>query len=316
MLVKATTVDIFRALDVENVFVSARKEQIFHIPLSGDRELQVCTFPYPLRSRLLVSEEHRRKPLREQEEFLRAQVAQDLAQLAGQVDRDVPAVLVGHMMVLGAEFGSEQRMFLGSELEALIGAVAHPAYDAVLLGHVHRAQALRSEGPPVLYAGSLERVDFGDEGLEKGFYVVDIEEGPAGQRKVGYRFVPVTARPFLTLEVDALKGEPMERVLKTIEKARQEGKLEDAVLRVHLKVRQEDAALVDVPALRRALSDAFFVAAIAVNVDRPERVAFRGALDQLDPLEALERYWIARGVSAKRREVLTRYAQELIEGEE
>lgn len=316
MLVKATSIDIFRALGVENVYVSARREELFHLSLSDGRELQVCTFPYPNRSRLLVSEEHRRKPLREQEEFLRAQVAQDLAQLAGQVDRDVPAVLVGHMMVLGSELGSEQRMVLGYELEALIGTVAHPAYDAVLLGHVHRAQVLRSEGPVVLYAGSLERVDFGDEGLEKGFYLVEIEEGrPAGQRKVEYRFVPVAARAFLTLDIDARRGEPMVKALRAIEKAREEKTLADAVVRVHLQVRQEDAGLVDVPALRRALQEAFFVASIAVEVDRPERVAFRGALEQLDPLEALERYWISRGVSAKRRQILTQHAQELISGD-
>jgi hypothetical protein len=127
--------------------------------------------------------------------------------------------------------------------------------------------------------------------------------------------VPVAARAFLTLDIDARQGDPMVKAHQAIERAREEGTLADAVVRVHLQVRQEDAGLVDVPALRRALQESFFVASIAVEVDRPERVAFRGALEQLDPLEALERYWISRGVSAKRRQILTQHAQELIGGD-
>ncbi len=315
MLVKATSMDIFRALDVKNVYVSARREELLRLKLRRKRELQVATFPYPNRARLLISDEQRRKSLREQEDFLRAQVAQNLARLAEQVDPDVAAILVGHMVVLGAELGSEQRMVLGYEVEALVGTVATPVYDAVLLGHVHRHQVIRSEAPPVLYAGSLERVDFGDEGIDKGFYLVEIEEKHQ-PRKVSYRFVPVGARPFLTLEVDARRGKPMERALEAIEKAREEGRLTGAVVRLHLQVRQEHAGSVDILALRRAMEESFFVAAVAMDVERPERVTFRDALERLVPLEALERYWISRNVSAQRREVLARHAQELMAEEE
>lgn len=313
MLVKATSMDIFRALEVRNVYVSARKEEVLRIPLRRKRVLQVATFPYLNRSRLLLEEEVRRRPLREQEEYLRAQIAQSLVRLAEQVDRDLPAVLLGHLVVLGAELGTEQRMTLGYQPEALLGVVANPAYDAVLLGHVHRAQALRTHAPPVLYAGSLERVDFGDEGVEKGFFLVEISEGAAGGRRTSYRFVPLPARPFLTLEVDARRGEPMEVAGRAIAAARAAGRLAGAVVRMALKVRFEDTSLLDLAALRRAMEEAFFVAGVSVEAERPDRVVFRGDLERLGPLEALERYWIARGVSAARREVLARHARELLE---
>ncbi|MGB9722694.1 MAG: metallophosphoesterase family protein [Chloroflexia bacterium] len=312
MPVRATSLDIFRALEVENVYVSARTEEVLRLDLGPQRLLQVATFPYPQRSRLLLSDEVRRRPLREQEEFLRAQIAQNLARLAEQVDRDIPAVLVGHLLVQGAELGTEQRMVLGYQPEAMIGAVAHPAYDAVLLGHIHRKQVLRSEFPPVLYAGSLERVDFGDEGQEKGFFTVEIEDGPAGRRPVHYRFIPVKARPFLTISVDARRGEPMERALRAVQEAGE--RVAGAVVRLQVQVRQEDAGRVDVPALRRALEGALF-ATVTVEVERPERTVFRAPMEALGPLEALERYWIGRGVPAQRREILSRYARELM-GEE
>lgn len=318
MPVRATSVDIFRALEVKNVYVSARMEEVLRLPLRRKRELQVATFPYPLRSRLLLSDEVRRKPLREQEDFLRAQIARNLARLAEQVDREVPAILVGHLLVQGAELGSEQRMTLGYQPEAMVGTVAHPAYDAVLLGHVHRAQVLRSESPPVLYAGSLERVDFGEEGEEKGFFLVEIEEGPAGKRPVHYRFIPVQARPFLTISVDARRGAPMERALRAIQEAGP--KMAGAVVRLKVQVRQEEAGEVDVPTLRRALEVEAgpvppLFATVTVEVERPDRVVFRAPLDALGPLEALERYWIGRGLSAERREVLSRYVRELMSEE-
>ncbi len=334
MPVRATPVDIFRALEVENVYISARTEEVLRLPLRRKHKLQVATFPNPQRSRLLLAEEVRRKPLREQEDFLRAQVARNLARLAEQIDPNVPAILVGHLLVQGAELGSEQRMTLGYQPEAMLGTVAHPAYDAVLLGHVHRAQVLRSEAPPVLYAGSLERVDFGEEGEEKGFFLVEIEEKPAGveapreasvRRPVHYRFIPVQARPFLTLSVDARKGDPMERALRAIQEAGP--KVTGAVVRLRVQVRQEEAGRVDVLTLRRALEGTAVEASremplllrsyatVTVEVERPERTVFRAPLDTLGPLEALERYWIGRGLPADRREVLSRYAQELMDEE-
>jgi hypothetical protein len=134
-------------------------------------------------------------------------------------------------------------------------------------------------------------------------------------RGVSYRFVPVQARRFLTLEVDAARGEPMERALRAIAEAGESGQVGGAVVRLRLHVRAADAGQVDVPALRRALADAFFVAAVSVDVGQEERVALRAPLDRLEPLEALERYWIARGTAAKRRELLLQHTQELMAAE-
>ena len=75
-------------------------------------------------------------------------------------------------------------MAIGQEHTLLPGIVANPAFDYVALGHIHRHQVL-SEKPPVVYAGSLERLDFGEEADDKGFYLVEIGDGEgAGKRAV------------------------------------------------------------------------------------------------------------------------------------
>jgi exonuclease SbcD len=310
---KATTLDIFMALTVENVYVAAREETLFRIPIGEKGILQVAAFPYPNRGWLGLPEEMRRRSLQEQDEYLRAAAARKLSGLAARVDPSLPAVLVAHVLTLGAELGTEQTMTLGNEVHVMPSSLARPEYDAVLLGHVHRHQVVRSEAPPILYAGSLERVDFGDEGLEKGFYVVEIEDRKGDRRAVSYRFIPVQARPFLSLRVEALKGDAMQKALQAIAEAREAGRLEQAVVRLQLQVSEQEAARIDLQALRRALDGAFCVAGIGLEVERKDRVPVPGPLEGLEPLNALEQYWISKGVPLERREALIRYARELME---
>lgn len=318
MLVKATTLDIFRALDVSNVHVVARRGELLRLELPGGRVLQVAAYPYLVRSRLLLDESKRQMTLREQEDYIRDRVAAELQELAAQVDRQHPAIFVGHLMVLGAVVGSEKGLTLGPVPDATPATVARPEYDAVLLGHVHHGQVLRDAQPPMLYSGTLERVDFGDEGVAKGFYLVEIDETQPAPRPVTYRLVPVQARTFLTLEVDTRRKrkdvDVMALAEKVVEKARQQGRLSGAVVRLRLRVREQEARQVDAQALRRELAaDAFYVAGVQVEVEQAERVAARGVpVAGLNPLEALERFWVGRGVPEKRRERLLEMAGTLL----
>ena len=89
---------------------------------------------------------------------------------------------------------------LGRDVAARLECVADAGWDYVAMGHIHRHQNLTHEregAPPVVYSGSLERIDFGEEGEAKGFCWVELRRGRAD-----WRFVPVAARKLLTIEVD------------------------------------------------------------------------------------------------------------------
>ena len=54
------------------------------------------------------------------------------------------------------------------------GVLADPAWD-VALGHIHKHQSLNGDAhPPVIYSGSIERIDFGEEHELKGWVVATV----------------------------------------------------------------------------------------------------------------------------------------------
>ena len=68
----------------------------------------------------------------------------------------------------------------------------------VLSGHIHRHQVLRSaHGPPVVYAGSVERTSFAEAVEAKGFVVFQLTPSGLGP----FEFRPLPARPMVTRSV-------------------------------------------------------------------------------------------------------------------
>jgi DNA repair exonuclease SbcCD nuclease subunit len=65
----------------------------------------------------------------------------------------------------------------------------------VLSGHIHRHQVLRPlGGPPVIYAGSVERTSFAEAPEAKGFVVLQLTRSGLGP----FEFRPLPARPMVT----------------------------------------------------------------------------------------------------------------------
>ncbi|HLC30305.1 MAG TPA: hypothetical protein VJM51_05950, partial [Dehalococcoidia bacterium] len=223
----------------------------------------------------------------------------------------------------------ERSMMVGRDPVVLKSTLADPRLDYVALGHVHRMQVF--EGPstplrtgpsrasgqrptPVVYSGSLQRVDFGEEDQEKGFYVVDIDPAaPPGQRLRSYDFVPVKARAFVTIEVRSLSGNPTEDVLRAIR--RKEKDIEDAIVRVQVSVASGDEALLDDAAVRRALGTAHYIAGIAREIEGAPRGRLGDVnVEELTPLEALKLYLESKETPPERARVLLEYGGRLIQG--
>jgi exonuclease SbcD len=259
------------------------------------------------RSALLARDEYKNRPLAEINELIverLVQIVEGEKGLISQLDRAVPTVLVAHGTVQGAVYGSERSVMLGHDVLLPPSLVRHPAWDYVALGHIHKHQVLH-ESPPVVYAGSLERVDFGEEKERKGFVVAEVERGGAR-----YEFQPVDARPLVTVRVTADGDDPTGQVLAAI--AGQE--VADAVVRVIVHTTADKELLLRESEVRRALAEAAYVTAIVRDVDRPARLRLgqEALVAELTPLEVLERYFEVKQTPPERAQVLLDRARSLL----
>lgn len=236
--------------------------------------LQLVALPWPIRSRILSKDEHRKKSPIEIRALIETLYADFVAQAARELDPALPALLAGHLSVQGAELGgSERTSLIAHEPKWTVGQLAQPGLDYVALGHIHKFQDRnreafeRGEGPPVVYASSVERISFKEHDADKGFVLVEITKTPEG-KETSYTFVPTPARPFLPVEVDARgTDDPTATVLAAIAKH----DLAGAVVRVRYRVDEAQVSLVDNAAIRDALAGAETIAAVERRVDPVER---------------------------------------------
>jgi exonuclease SbcD len=255
----------------------------------------------------MTHDEFRGLSLAELDAAVRTMMADNITALADQVDRALPAVLTGHFSVSEAVWGSERSVMLGRDVIVPLSSLADPTWDYVALGHIHRHQELnRGHHPPVVYAGSLERIDFGEESEDKGFVVAEVSRG-----RTIWTFHPVAARRFLTLTVDVREqADPTQAVVETIG----QHKVADAVVRLIIRALPEQEGLLRDADLRRALNDAYFVASIQKEIERQHRTRLgeRGA-EGLTPRELLELYLESKDTPPDRAQALLHHADAIFE---
>lgn len=267
MTQKATAVDIFSTLDVPNVIVGRNYE--LHTVETPSGSVQVATVPYPIRQRLLIEDAYRGLSLEELDKELQRIVTSTIGDLRDSLDPDLPSVLAAHLSVSDATYGSERSVMLGRDAVVSKSALDDPAWDYVALGHVHKHQSLNDHHqPPIVYAGSLERVDFGEERDAKGFCWVELP-GPGSTDDTTWEFVEVDARRFVTIRADLRQAEdPLEALQQAV--ARED--IRDAVVRLILRIEaSHESALRDYD-VRALLSEAFAIAGISREVERRARV--------------------------------------------
>jgi len=306
---KASSLDIYRTLAVPKVIVGW--EEALHRVETKRGVLQIATAPYPMRHRLMAQEEHKDKSVEDLDRALQDIVGDNIRALAEQLDPALPAVLAGHFTVSGATYGSERSVMIGRDVAVLRSVLADSRWDYVALGHIHKHQNLQPQNdtPAIVYSGSLERIDFGEEREAKGFGWVEVEKG-----HTTWQFVEVNARVFKTIVVDVREADDVTLAAQA-ELAYHDVK--DAIVRVIVRMRPEQEASLRERDLRAMLKSADHVAAITKDVERVERARLGGhSPEGLTPLELLERYFASKSLSEERKRVLLEQAGKIVANDE
>jgi DNA repair protein SbcD/Mre11 len=277
------SLNIYRTLGVPG-FVVGDKLTTHHISTPNGK-VQIITLPWLTRSTLMTRQETDGLSLAEVNQLLTERLQVVIEGEIRRLDPDVPTVLLAHLMADNATLGAERFLAVGKGFTLPLSLLTRPCFDYVALGHVHRHQNLnKSNNPPVIYPGSIERVDFSEEKEDKGYIMLELERGSAK-----WEFCPLSVRTFRTLEVDVSKAEePQSVLIKAIAKH----DLEDAVVRLIYKLRSEQIDLIDNSALHSALSAAHtytIQAELVSQLARP-RIPELSASSSIDPMEALKTY--------------------------
>ena len=247
--------------------------------------VQVITLPWLNRSTLLTRPETEGLGLAEVNEMLIQKLQPVLEAEIRRLDPDLPTVLLGHLMADRASLGAEKFLAVGKGFTIPMSMLIRSEFDYVALGHVHKHQNLNpSNDPPVVYPGSIERVDFGEEKEDKGYIMLEVEPG-----KAHWEFCTLPARPFITIDIDVSSQEdPLQGVLDAI--AEQE--IEDKVVRLIYKLQSQQLDAIDTAAVDRALRSAHSHSIrpeLVSQLARP-RLPELGVGNTLNPIEALTTY--------------------------
>tara|TARA_B100000315_G_scaffold249955_1_gene281977 strand:+ start:364 stop:1608 length:1245 start_codon:yes stop_codon:yes gene_type:complete len=308
---RATTTEIFDTLAVQNVYVSNHPD-IYRIPTPSGT-IQIVSLPWLRRSALLSKEDTKNLNFDQINQRLQQVLTDIIVANIPKLDPKLPSILAAHVWVSGAKVGSERTMTIGQEHELLLSNVAHPAFDYIAMGHLHRHQVL-STNPPVVYAGSLERVDFGEEEDDKGFCLVEIEPNKeTGERQVSFNFHQVEGRRFLTINIgiEPEDADSTSTVLKAI--ASEEEKVKDAIVRLQISLPAEIEGQLRDSDLRNALKEAHYFN-IAKDIKRESRFRLgTQTAEEITPLDALKAYLESKKVSPERTKVLLEYGEKLIQ---
>ena len=203
-----------------------------------------------------------------------------------QLDPTLPAILTAHGSVQGAVYGNERAVMLGRDLILPGSIVKDPRLDYVALGHIHKAQDVnQGHRPPVVYPGSIERVDFGEVNDEKSFVIASIERG-----KTTYELRKLHGRNFIDRSVKVeTSTDMMEKVLSVIPDPVE---LQGAIFRLTVDYPRNLDAFLDEAEIRSRVSDTFdFHLLRKPREEARLRLPADESIAALSPLKMLELYW-------------------------
>lgn len=282
---RAHTLQEFDTLQVPHVHVIYKPQYLTPADLDGV-PVQVIAFPWVYRSGLMAAAELSGTDINDVNQELEKRLSAILSEWLDNLDPTLPTILTAHGSVQGAVYGNERTIMLGKDLILPGNLVRDPRLDYVALGHIHKAQDVNAGAyPPVVYSGSIERVDFGEASDEKSFVIAEVEKGATTYHRVkldGRRFIDrkikVNTREEMITNVQNSLPSPLE--------------IEDAIFRLTVEYPRDLEIFLDEQLLRQACTRAFeFHLVRRPQEEARLRLPENQTISSLTPAELLDLYW-------------------------
>jgi exonuclease SbcD len=283
---RAHAIQEFDTLEVPYVRV-LQKPQFYKPADLWDLPVQVIAMPWVSRSGLMASIESSGSDTSELFSKIETRISELVEDWVNEADKSLPLIFTAHASVEGAMFGAERMVMLGADLVLPTSLVKDKRLDYVALGHIHKPQDL-NEGyhPPVIYPGSIERVDFGEAMDDKFFVIAEIA---CGETTVEWRKIDGT-RPFIERRAILQSSENVTEFL-TFNMPKPKD-MDGAIVRLTVEYPRELDVLIDETALRKYAEHAFeFHLVKKPKVEARVRIPQGQVISSLSPLELLTQYF-------------------------
>ena len=302
---KAHALSIFSEIPIEGFHVIAQPTSFSLDTKNGP--IQIVGIPWPNKAHIALNNTHTQKTSHELVEHISNRISEIINYYAHKLDPKLPAILTGHLTVnTGIFSGSEKRAIYGSDPMFLPSQLAIHPFDYVALGHLHRYQNLNPTGhPPLVYSGSLERIDFGERKEEKGFCMVTIKE----KKNTEISFIKTPTRPFIQIEVQI---KPDEEQTKQILSALKKYSILNAIIKIIYYIPENELDKVNLSKVESACATALYCAGIIPRFN-PKIRECRAMLDATMNLDCLlTEYFSSKQTLINRKESLLKLAHEII----
>ena len=268
--------------------------------------IQIIAMPWVTRSALMANLEMSGAEPGEVFASIESRISELVEGWMSEADSSLPLILTAHASVEGASFGAERLVMLGSDLVLPTSLVKDTRLDYVAMGHIHKPQDVnKGNHPPVIYPGSIERIDFGEAHDDKFYIIADVSRGAT---EVQWRKIDGT-RPFIERRAVLQSMENVTEYLVSVLPS--VNQMSDAIIKLTVEYPRELDVLIDESALRRYCECAFeFHLAKRPKSDARVRIPDGQTVSSLSPLELLNQYFEAAKI--KESDELQQLAREII----
>ena len=301
---KANSLEIFGDMPLEHFYVIDKPQLLTLETKHGP--VQIVGIPWPTRNTISLNKKHLVYSIEQITLYISQAVSALIQDFAHKCDPTIPSVLAGHLTVSSGVFsGSEKRAIYGNDPTLLPSQLAIDPFDYVALGHLHRHQDLNPQAhPPVVYSGSIERIDFGERREPKGFCLVELE-----REHTNYHFIQTPMRPFIQIEVSFAPDEQDQTAVLIT--AIQKEQIAQAIIKIiyHLPAHQPDR--VNLGMIERACASAHYLVGIFPVHTTHTREKRKNIQLSLELGELLQNYFAEKPQYAQQKQMLTQKALEI-----
>jgi exonuclease SbcD len=226
-----------------------------------------------------------------------------------RLDENIPTIFLAHASVQGAVYGNERSIMLGHDYLLPTNLLKKPHIDYGALGHIHKAQDL-NEGnhPPIIYPGSIEKVDFGEIKDDKFFVIASIDKG-----STQVKWCKLQGRKFIDCDINLKANiEFSKQILNNIPDP---SETDDAMVRIRLHYPKHIENMIDENIIREFIPNAFSLHIIRKpEMESRIRLNTDSGMESYTPLELLDLYWDTKHIQEDR-ELLNSLAVKVMAGD-